>query len=58
VSEYSKEDIVKAFNFPRDKIYVTYLASEDIYKPYDKTLSKSIIEKLNQSGIIPRLKSI
>ena len=45
VSEYSKEDIVKAFNFPRDKIYVTYLASEDIYKPYDKTLSKSIIEK-------------
>jgi glycosyltransferase involved in cell wall biosynthesis len=45
VSEYSKEDIIKAFNFPRDKIYVTYLASEDIYKSYDKALSKSIIEK-------------
>lgn len=45
VSEYSKEDIIKVFNFPRDKIYVTYLASEDIYKPYDKTLSKSIIQK-------------
>ena len=45
VSEYSKEDIIKAFNFPREKIYVTYLASEDIYKPYDKTLSKLIIEK-------------
>lgn len=45
VSEYSKEDIIKAFNFPREKIYVTYLASEDIYKPYDKILSKSIIEK-------------
>ena len=45
VSEYSKEDIIKAFNFPREKIYVTYLASEDIYKPYDKVLSKSIIEK-------------
>lgn len=45
VSEYSKEDIIKAFNFPREKIYVTYLASEDIYKPYDKALSKSIIEK-------------
>lgn len=45
VSEYSKEDIIKAFNYPREKIYVTYLASEDIYKPYDKALSKSIIEK-------------
>ncbi|MBX4266154.1 glycosyltransferase family 4 protein [Clostridium estertheticum] len=45
VSEYSKEDIIKAFNFPREKIYVTYLASEDIYKPYDKTFSKSIVEK-------------
>ncbi len=45
VSEYSKEDIIKAFNYPRDKIYVTYLASEDIYRPYDKALSKSIIEK-------------
>jgi len=31
VSEYSKEDIIKTFNYPRDKIYVTYLASEDIY---------------------------
>jgi len=45
VSQYSKEDIIKAFNFPREKIYVTYLASEDIYKPYDKTFSKSIVEK-------------
>ncbi|MBU3159372.1 glycosyltransferase family 4 protein [Clostridium frigoris] len=45
VSQYSKEDIIKAFNFPREKIYVTYLASEDIYKPYDKILSKSIVEK-------------
>jgi len=45
VSQYSKEDIIKAFNYPREKIYVTYLASEDIYKPYDKALSKSIIKK-------------
>jgi len=45
VSEYSKQDIASAFNFPKEKIYVTYLASEDIYKPYDKTLSKLIIEK-------------
>jgi glycosyltransferase involved in cell wall biosynthesis len=45
VSEYSKQDIVEVFNFPKEKIYVTYLASEDIYKPYDKNFSKSIIEK-------------
>lgn len=45
VSEYSKQDIIRAFNYPSEKIYVTYLASEDIYKPCDKTLSKSIIEK-------------
>lgn len=45
VSEYSKQDIIETFNFPKEKIYVTYLASEDIYKPYDKTISKSIIEK-------------
>ncbi len=45
VSEYSKQDIANAFNFPKEKIYVTYLASEDIYKPYNKTLSKLIIEK-------------
>jgi glycosyltransferase involved in cell wall biosynthesis len=45
VSQYSKEDIIEAFNFPREKIYVTHLASEDIYKPYDKALSKSIIEQ-------------
>lgn len=31
VSDYSKEDIIKTFNYPRDKIFVTYLASEDIY---------------------------
>lgn len=45
VSEYSKEDIIKAFNFPREKIFVTYLASEPIYKPMDKKLSKAIIKK-------------
>ncbi|MBU3189043.1 glycosyltransferase family 4 protein [Clostridium bowmanii] len=45
VSEYSKQDIIETFNFPSEKIYVTYLASEDIYKPYNKTLSKFIIEK-------------
>jgi glycosyltransferase involved in cell wall biosynthesis len=45
VSEYSKEDIIKTFNFPREKVFVTYLASEDIYKPLNKKISKAIIKK-------------
>jgi glycosyltransferase involved in cell wall biosynthesis len=36
VSNFSKEDICKEFNFPREKIFVTYLAAEDIYKPLNK----------------------
>lgn len=44
VSNYSKDDISKAFNFPKEKIYVTYLASEDIYKPLDKIFSKRLIK--------------
>lgn len=49
VSEYSKEDIIKTFNFPREKVFVTYLASEDIYKPINKKISKTIIK--NHYGI-------
>lgn len=45
VSNYSKQDIINAFHFPGDKIYVTHLAAEDIYKPIDKTLSKNIINE-------------
>lgn len=45
VSEFSKQDIAKEFNFPKDKIFVTHLAAEDIYKPLDKTLCKDIIKK-------------
>lgn len=45
VSNYSKNDIAKAFNFPKDKIFVTYLSAEDIYRPLDKLKSKKIIEK-------------
>jgi glycosyltransferase involved in cell wall biosynthesis len=44
VSEYSKEDIIKAFSFPREKIYVTHLAPEDIYKPYDRQVSRELIK--------------
>ncbi|BDR63169.1 glycosyltransferase family 4 protein [Clostridium tetani] len=45
VSNFSKQDIIKAFNFPEEKIFVTHLASEDIYKPKDKKISKLLIEK-------------
>lgn len=45
VSNFSKSDIIKAFNFPEDKIYVTHLASEDIYRPLDKRISKYIAKK-------------
>ncbi|MBS5823588.1 MAG: glycosyltransferase family 4 protein [Clostridium argentinense] len=45
VSEFSKEDIAKDFNYPKEKIFVTYLASEDIYKPIDKVISASMIKK-------------
>jgi len=45
VSNYSKKDIIEAFNFPEDKVYVTHLASEDIYRPLDKRIARYIAEK-------------
>lgn len=45
VSDYSKKDIVETLNFPEEKIFVTYLANEDIYVPIDKILSRHIIKK-------------
>lgn len=45
VSEFSKEDISKDFNYPKEKIFVTYLASENIYKPIDKVIANSILKK-------------
>lgn len=45
VSEFSKDDISKDFNYPKEKIFVTYLASENIYKPIDKTIASSILKK-------------
>lgn len=45
VSEFSKQDIAKEFNFPKDKIFVTHLAAEDIYKPLNKNNCKKIIAK-------------
>lgn len=45
VSNYSKKDIIETFNFPEDKVFVTHLAGEDIYKPLDKRISRYIAEK-------------
>lgn len=45
VSNYSKNDIIKAFNLPEEKVFVTHLASEPIYKPLDKLICKSIVKK-------------
>jgi glycosyltransferase involved in cell wall biosynthesis len=46
VSEYSKNDIIEEFNFPKDKIFVTHLAPEDIYRPLNKELSKKLIKDI------------
>ncbi len=45
VSEYSKQDISEAFNYPKEKIHVTYLASEPIYCVINKSFAKRIIKK-------------
>lgn len=43
VSEFSKKDIIKEFNFPKEKIYVTPLAAESIYTPISKVFCKKIL---------------
>ncbi len=45
VSEFSREDIAKDFGFPKDKIFVTYLASEPIYKPLNKLICNKLLKK-------------
>ncbi|WP_138205925.1 glycosyltransferase family 4 protein [Haloimpatiens lingqiaonensis] len=49
VSNYSKKDIVETLNYPEEKIHVTYLASEDIYRPLNKIYCKEFIK--NNYGI-------
>lgn len=44
VSEYSKQDILKFFPIDKDKIFVTPLAAEDIYKPLDKEKCREFLE--------------
>jgi glycosyltransferase involved in cell wall biosynthesis len=45
VSEFSKEDISQAFHYPKDKIFVTHLAAECIYRPLDKEACESLVKK-------------
>lgn len=43
VSNYSKQDIQKTFNISPEKIFVTHLAGEDIYKPLNYKFCKNFI---------------
>lgn len=45
VSNFSKDDIAKEFNYPKENIFVTYLAAEDIYKPLNKVNCKNFIKR-------------
>ncbi|MFU0824917.1 glycosyltransferase family 4 protein [Clostridium sp.] len=45
VSEYSKKDILKFFPIDPDKIFVTPLAADSIYKPLDKDTCKKFLAK-------------
>ena len=44
VSEFSKLDIASEFNFPIEKIFVTPLAAEDIYRHINRSYCKNIIK--------------
>ena len=45
VSEYSKQDILKFFpSFPKEKIFVTPLATNSNYKPLNKAICKKYIK--------------
>jgi glycosyltransferase involved in cell wall biosynthesis len=43
VSEFSKKDIIDTFDFPKDKIFTTHLAAEDIYFPRNKIKCREFI---------------
>lgn len=45
VSEFSKQDIAKEFSYPLNKIFVTYLAAEDIYMPLNKIDCRNYIKE-------------
>ena len=43
VSEFSKKDILDTFDFPKDKIFTTHLAAEDIYFPRNKLKCREFV---------------
>lgn len=45
VSNFSKMDIIKEYNYPKERIQVTPLAAEPIYRPINKIHCKNIINK-------------
>ncbi len=45
VSEFSKKDICEYLNYPKEKVYVTPLAAEDMYTPLDKSYCKMVLKK-------------
>ena len=49
VSNYSRDDIASTLNFPKEKIFVTHLAAEDIYYPRNKFECKEYVK--NNYGI-------
>ncbi|MCM8709671.1 glycosyltransferase family 4 protein [Clostridium sp. SYSU_GA19001] len=49
VSQFSKEDICKYYNFPKEKVFVTHLAAENIYRPLDSDECYNLVQ--TQYGI-------
>ncbi|HBF77532.1 MAG TPA: glycosyltransferase family 1 protein [Clostridiaceae bacterium] len=45
VSNYSKDDIAETLGFPKEKIFVTHLAAEDIYIPLNKNYCNNYIKE-------------
>ena len=45
VSNFSKNDIAKEFNYPKNKIFVTHLAAESIYVPLSKNECKHYLRR-------------
>ncbi|MCX7883666.1 MAG: glycosyltransferase family 4 protein [Caloramator sp.] len=44
VSEFSKNDIIRIFDVPEDKIKVTYLAADSFFKPIEKNIAKEFVK--------------
>jgi glycosyltransferase involved in cell wall biosynthesis len=55
VSEFSKRDIYKNLNVPKEKIFVTYLAANPIFRPISKVQTKKLLQnkfKINKPYLL------